>query len=584
MFLGRSHMKRAFMALAVAVVLVGLAVGLVFALRPQPDDGPKPLPPSDSIMGVYTHAAVATNGYLCAGIGRDILEMGGNAVEAAIAALFCEGVICLQSMGLGGGFLMTIYSRENQTAVTLNARETAPANSSADMYHGNSTLSQRGGMAAAVPGELKGYWEAFSAYKSGNVTWSDLVYPSVKICQEGFEVSPYLAKVLKSNEDSIKESETLSELLINPETGNVWQLGDILKRPTLGETLIKIAEYGIDIFYNGSLGENFIQDVKDLGGVMTMEDLRDYEVVWEPPVSAKMDGNITLYTSPLPGSGPLLVFMLNILDGYIPTSDEITTYQRITEAFKYGYGRRTELGDPYFNESVLEIVKNLTSRSYAESIRAQISDTETYSDPEHYGAVLSQPDDHGTAHISVIAPNGDAVSVTSTINLTFGAKVVSNSTGIILNDEMDDFSAPNITNAFGIPPSPANFIQPGKRPLSSMTPAIFVNGSGDVQLVTGAAGGTKITSGTALVSMYSLWFNKNIKEAIDHRRIHHQLFPMALQYEEGFEENVIKGLTAIGHDVQEFAVGGSTATGIAVSGGKIYANSDFRRNGVVAGF
>lgn len=574
-------MKRAFIALAVAAVLVALAVGLYFGLRSQPDDDPDG---SGSIMGVYTRAAVATNGYLCAGIGSDILKKGGNAVEAAIAALFCEGVICLQSMGIGGGFLMTIYSRETQTAVTLNARETAPASSSEDMFHGNSTLSQFGGMAAAVPGELKGYWEAFNRYKSGNVKWSDLVYPSVKICQDGFEVSSYLAKVLKSNEDSIKKSDTLSEILINPKTGHVWQLGDTLKRPTLAETLMQVADNGIDIFYNGSLGEKFIEDVSELGGVMTMDDLRKYEVRWEPPVSAKMAGNITLYTMPLPGSGPLLAFILNILDGFIPASDDITTYQRITEALKYGYGRRTELGDPYFNESVLEVVKSLTSRNYASSIRLQISDSKTYDDPEHYGAVLSQPDDHGTAHISVIAPNGDAVSVTSTINLIFGAKVVSKSTGIILNDEMDDFSAPNITNAFGIPPSPANFIQPGKRPLSSMTPAIFVNGSGDVQLVTGAAGGTKITSATALVSMYNLWFNKTIKEAIDHRRIHHQLFPMALQYEKGFKENIIRGLTKIGHSVQEFDVGGSTVTGIAVSNGKIYANADFRRNGVVAGF
>ncbi|XP_049941993.1 scoloptoxin SSD14-like isoform X1 [Schistocerca serialis cubense] len=582
-------MKKAFISLALVAVLVQLAD----ALRTQHSDGLKSLPPSDSIMGIYNQAAVTTNGYLCAGIGSDILQKGGNAVEAAIAALFCEGVIFLQSMGIGGGFLMTIYSRENQTAVTLNARETAPASSYTDMFHGNSTLSQYGGMAAAVPGELKGYWEAFNTYKSGNVTWSDLVYPSVKICQEGFEVNSNLAELLKSNEDNIKKSETLSELLINPETGSVWQLGDILKRPTLGETLIQIAENGIDIFYNGSLGEKFIKDVTDLGGIMTMDDLRNYEIHWEPPVSAKLSGNVTLYTMPLPGSGPVLAFILNILDGYIPASDEITTYQRITEAFKYGYGRRTELGDPYFNEDVLEIVKNLTSRSYAESIRAQISDSVTYNDPGHYGAVLSQPDDHGTAHISVIAPNGDAVSVTSTINLFFGAMVVSKSTGIILNDEMDDFSAPNITSAAGIPPSPANFIQPGKRPLSSMSPSIFVNGSGDVQLVTGAAGGPKIISATTLVSIYSLWFNKTIKEAIDHSRIHHQLFPMTLLYEEGFEENVIEGLSKIGHSVQEFPLGGtsvngigvsSRVTGIAVSGGKIYANSDFRVNGVVAGF
>nr|CAD7461069.1 unnamed protein product [Timema tahoe] len=597
MFVKSFSMKRPRVLVVCSVVLLALlalAVGLYFGLRPTLDDdtglNPRnptsPLPPSDSPMGVFWDASVATNGYPCAIIGRNILMKNGSATEAAIAALFCEGVACPQSMGLGGGFFMTIYKRATGKVYTLDSREVAPAAATENMFHGDSNLSQRGGLAVAVPGELKGYQVLFDhpELKSGNVDWRDLIEPTIKLCEEGLEVTPYLANVLQSQEESIKNRQTLGDILINNATQKVWQIGDKIRRPRLAKTLRTIISEGAEALYNGSLTKDFVKDIQDLGGIITEEDMANYSVKWSDPVSAQLRGNFTLHTMPLPGSGDVLVFMLNILNTFVPATTDVLTYHRIAESMKYAYGRRTELGDTDFVHNIGDLLKNMTSPTYAAQIRSQISDTRTWNDASHYGAVLAQPEDHGTANLCVLAPNGDAVAVTSTINLLFGAQEQSLSTGIILNDEMDDFSAPNITNAFGIPPSPNNFIQPGKRPLSSMVPSIVVDGEGDVRLVVGAAGGTKITTATAQVAMNNLWFNKTIKEAVDASRIHHQLFPMSLQYEYGLLEEYVKGLEAIGHFTTRFAPGGSTVTAISKEGGRIYSNSDFRRGGIVAGF
>ncbi|GLG96417.1 Uncharacterized protein GBIM_03405 [Gryllus bimaculatus] len=198
--------------------------------------------------------------------------------------------------------------------------------------------------------------------------------------------------------------------------GSLLQEGDIMKRPQLAKTLRIIAEEGVDAFYNGDLGRRFVKDVQDLQGIITMDDLSNYTVKWEKPVTSQLSDGHTLYTVQLPGSGPLLAFIINILDSWIPTASLAATWQRIVEAFKFAYGRRTELGDPDFVD-IDQLIKNLTSRDYAAGIRKSIFDDRTFQDPGYYGSVLSQPENHGTAHISVLAPNGDAVAVTSTVNL-----------------------------------------------------------------------------------------------------------------------------------------------------------------------
>ncbi|XP_069974012.1 scoloptoxin SSD14 isoform X1 [Penaeus vannamei] len=559
-------------------------------------------PPSETELGEFNTAAVSSDGTPCAQIATDILKRNGTAADAAVAGLFCVGVINTQSMGLGGGFLMTYYDRSTGKAYSLNARESAPSEAYEDMYGGDAELAQKakgkwwatkkpslkGGLAVAVPGELRGYRELYERF-GGNLPWAELLEPTIKLCEDGHLVNWHMARALKFNAEDIKKEPSMS-VFINPETGDVYKEGDTLKRPQLAKTLRDLQQ-DPDALYSGQLASKLAQDIQSFGGIVTEEDLRMYKPVWKEAMNITLQhGQISMFSVPPPGSGLILGFILNILDEYgltpesIDDSNIVLTHHRIIEAMKWAYAKRTELGDADFVD-MSGLTKNLTSDDYAAYIHSQITDDRTFQDPEHYGAVTADPDDHGTAHFSLLAPNGDAVSVTSTVNLYFGAGIRSVQTGIVLNDEMDDFSAPNITNYFGIPPSPANFIRPGKRPLSSMCPAVFVDSKGDVRLIIGAAGGTKISSGVAWASLRNLWFGDNIKEAVDARRIHHQLFPMTFSYEQGILPKIVEGLQAIGHVTEEFGIGGSVVCAIARGdNGKIYANSDFRKAGEVDGF
>ncbi|XP_054262881.1 scoloptoxin SSD14-like isoform X2 [Macrosteles quadrilineatus] len=540
-------------------------------------------PPTPSVLGRFSKAAVVSNGLPCAEFGKQMLEKGGSAVDAAIATLLCDGATCLHNMGLGGGFLMTIYNKTTGTVETLNARETAPAAATEDMFHGNITLSTIGGLSIAVPGELRGYQAAWERY--GRLKWHKLFEPTIQMCEEGVPIGKHLAKNLEVMEQEIRNSKTLSAILLLG-NGELPKFGETIKLPLLAKTLRRVAYSPLmaDELYNGGLTEAFISDIKSAGGIITAQDLADYRVKWQPPIKAPLSNNLTLYSMPPPGSGLLLGFMLQLLDGFVTKDmDDVTVVQRITEAFKHAYGRRTDIGDPHFSD-ITQVIKDLTSPEYIMKIRARIQDNKTSQDPRDYGAHYVMPEDHGTANIVVVSPEGDAVAATSTVNLLFGSQFASLSTGIILNDEMDDFSAPAITNYFGVPPSPANFIAPGKRPMSSMCPSLIIDGNGDVRLAIGAAGGTKITTSTALVTILNLWFDKNIKEAIDYPRFHHQLEPMIFAYEYGLTKDVVDGMKSIGHVTKRMPIAWRSCVTAIARNGTLTSNSDNRRPGCTSGF
>ncbi|XP_076283202.1 glutathione hydrolase 1 proenzyme [Lasioglossum baleicum] len=573
--IGPHRKKKLLIGGVIGAILLGVIIAVVVVLLVKKSESEP-----DAHFGEYWKAAVSTNGQECAHIGVGILRKNGSAVDAAIAALLCEGVASLHSMGLGGGFLMTIWDARNKTAKYLDARETAPAKATENMFDGNATLAQFGGLAIAVPGELAGYWAAHQQY--GKLKWSDLFEPTIALCETGNLVNDYLSTYLSNKEKLIRQQSSLVEILINPATNTTWKVGDRIKRLRLAETLKSIAEHGPDIFYNGSIGEKLIEEIKAAKGIMEMDDLRNYKVKWAAPLETKI-GNMRVVTAPPPGSGAILTFIMNVLNGIVPTDDQGVMWQRFVETFKWAYAKRTELADPEF-VPVDSLVKNLTSIDYADSIRSKIKDNQTHNNPEYYGAVTVAPEDSGTSHVSVLAPDGSAVSVTSTINQVFGAMLRSKSSGIIFNDEMDDFSAPNITNGFDVPPSKNNFIRPGKRPMSSMSPTIVIDEKGEVRLVIGAAGGTKITSAVAIAMVLNLWANKTITEAVDTRRIHHQLFPMVAQNEKEFPPDVLAYLSNIGHNVSTFSGIGSAITAVSKQNGKVYAVSDFRRRGRTDGF
>lgn len=554
-------------------------------LPPIPNPSER-MPPSISTLRVFKKAAVCSDGPSCAEIGKTILEKNGSAVDAAIATMFCNGLANMQSMGLGGGFLMTIYIKENNTAYTLNAREAAPLNATKDMFKGKPGESTKGPLSIGVPGELKGYWAAHQRF--GKLPWSEIIEPSIKLCEAGFNLSMPHHNSIVNNEEYIRKDENMKSWYINEE-GYLRNTGEKIVPTNLCKTLRYIAENGGEDFYTGNMSRIIAEDLKEIGSIITIDDLQNYTVKWTDPVQIDFTNGDHLYSVPPPGSGLLLGFILKILDGYNFTRNNINdlentvlTYHRVAEAFKYAYAKRTELGDPdYVN--ITQLIENLQSPKFAEETRLRINDTNTSSDSKHYGAVFyNQMNDNGTAHISVLADNGDAVSVTSTLNIYHGSGLTSKRTGIIFNSGMDDFSSDGLINYFGLPGSPNNAIEPGKRALSSMSPSIVTNKAGDVKLVIGASGGTKITTAMAMVIMRVLWFGQNIKEAIDYPRLHHQVFPMDLEYEFGTLQQEIDELAKFGHNMKKFS-SYSVICALFKSADGIFANADYRKGGDVYG-
>ncbi|XP_014274888.1 glutathione hydrolase 1 proenzyme isoform X3 [Halyomorpha halys] len=568
------------------VVTLPLVI-LVWWLMKDPDElfppNPEvPLPPSPSLLEEFYNSAVCTDGPPCSKIGSDLLAMGGSAVDAAIGALFCNGLVNSQSMGLGGGFIMTLYMKGKP--YSLIARETAPAAANLRMFSGDQQQSRTGGLAIGVPGELRGYYEAWKRF--GKLEWAKLVEPTVKLCGEGYILSqPQYESLLFR--PAIADDPVFSQMFVDPETKQFYRRGTVIKPKKICDTLRTIMIEGGNAIHNGSLTTLIAEDIEALGGLVTKEDLNNYKADWMDPVSITLKGGERVYSAPPPGSGPLVTYILSILDGYNMSKpanldEEILTVHRMLEAFKFAFARRTELADPKF-VNISQLVHNLTSSQYAMKTRLRINDTRTYNEPNYYGAVFYNQEDHGTAHISVLSKDGDAVSVTSTINLYFGAGATSPGTGIILNSVMDDFSIPGVVNYFQLPPSPNNFIEPGKRPLSSACPTIVVGADGEVKLVVGASGGTKITTVVAWVIMRHLWFGEDVKQAVDASRIHHQLAPMEVSYEYGVLEQVVAGLKKLGHKTNRYNDRGSVVCAIAKNGSIIFGNADFRKGGAVFG-
>ncbi|XP_030567698.1 scoloptoxin SSD14 [Drosophila novamexicana] len=459
--------------------------------------------------------------------------------------MLCEGVVLPHSLGVGGGFMATIYSKETGHVETLIARETAPAAATQDMFVGQTNVA--GALSCAVPSEIFGYWRLHDKY--GKLPWERLFQPTIEMCRRGILVSRYLAGVLANNEDIIRNEISMAEIFINPATNNPYKEGEIMYRRVLADTLEIVATEGAQVIYRGGrIGRMLAEDIQAMGGIVTEQDLQDYEVRWEQPLRARFDNGHELYTSPLPSSGAVLTFILNVMEPMY-TSSRDKYWHRLIETFKHAYGHRTNLGDIHYEPSVQETYESLIDPDFAAEIRKLILDDRTFEDMSYYGANFSNVEDHGTAHISVLAPNGDAISVTSTINGHLGAKVRSRQTGFILNDEMDDFSTPGLANAYGIPASPANYIKPGKRPMSSTCPSIILDDAGNVALVVGGAGGSRITTSVAQTILHYFVLREPIQEAVNGGRLHHQLAPMVVDSEPEVPNHTINHLLSLGHKV-----------------------------------
>jgi len=585
---------RACLCMSLGVFVIALVgVGLFFGTNGM-KQSPKPAPGGDSKFR-YKHAAVASDVTLCSQIGRDILEKsGGNAVDAALATLLCMGLADPQSMGIGGGFFMTIYNRTTGRSVAIDARETAPAKATKDMYYNNPDASTYGGLAIGVPGEIRGYE---MAHQFASLPWGDLFQPAIGMARDGFKVPRSLENALQDLTVERPNWKTELPLFVktytNPDTGRLYKEGEVLRLPELAQTLSTLAQEGADAFYDGSLTQAILDDMgyNNSGAIITADDLKQYKPTLNSALNVTLTNGYTVHAPGPPSSGAILMFILNILDGFNMTAKDFVTleqktvaHHRIIEAFKFAYAKRTGLADEGFNNTqVPQLVANLTSRSYADMIRAKIWDNQTHG-VMYYGPTFYNRTTTSTAHLSVVDQFGNAVSVTSTVNTRFGSKVFGEKTGIVFNNEMDDFATSDKPNDFGIYPSPANMIVPGKRPLSSMCPSVIVDKNGQVVQVVGAAGGSRITTATAYVASRVLWFGESIKAAIDALRLHHQLLPAAVSYETGFDKDILEGLKMKGHNLTKVGIGKSIVQGIARQGDFFYANSDYRKGGTPDGF
>lgn len=472
---------------------------------------------------------VAADDARCSEIGASMLRQGGHAVDAAVSTALCVGVVNPVGSGIGGGAFMIVRSSSTSKTQAFDMRETAPGAASQNMYANNLNNKYSGALSMGVPGEIAGLHEAWLQH--GRLNWRTLFQPAIKLARDGFVVAPYLASSIAKSAKKIMNDPGLQQVFAP--NGRLLQAGDKCSNLELAQSLEAVAEQGPQAFYNGTVGEKFVKDVRDAGGILTMEDLKNYKVDIMDALAANVMG-YTIYGMPPPSSGTLgMSLVLNILNSYgsSKAAEENLGLHRLIEAMKHMFAVRMNLGDPAFINTA-KYMSEMLSQSYADKIQKMIVDNTTFP-PEYYMNMesrWSQLRDHGTSHFCIVDAERNAVSMTTTINYGFGAGVLSPSTGILLNNEMGDFSAPTEITPDMLPPAPANFIEPNKRPLSSMTP-IIVTKDNQLAGVMGGSGGLFIIPAVIQVFLNHFVLRMEPLTAVESPRVYHKLIPNTVLYE-----------------------------------------------------
>ncbi|UOM32951.1 gamma-glutamyltransferase [Acuticoccus sp. I52.16.1] len=521
-------------------------------------------------------------------VGREIMRRGGNAVDAAVATAFALAVTLPRAGNIGGGGFMIVHMAASGETVAIDSRETAPAAATPDMFldargEADPELSRRSGLAVGVPGTVAGLALAHERYGSGALTFAELVAPAVTLAREGFEVGSDTAAALA-------HPSTTERLLADPQMAAAYYPGgaapsggDRLTLPALADTLEAIADGGPEAFYGGEIAQGIVDAVGARGGRMTLEDLAGYEAKVREPVRGTFKDYEVLSMPPPSSGGVHLVQMLNTLERQpfgtygLNSADMIHV---MAEAAKYAYAdRAVYLGDPDFVDVP---VAALTSKEYARQIEAKIDlDVATPSEQIAADPGALPRESNETTHFSVIDEDGNAVSMTTTLNFSFGVGFGTRG-GFLLNNELDDFSAkPGVPNAYGLVGGEANAVGPVKRPLSSMTPTILLK-DGDVSLVTGSPGGSRIITTVLQVILNATVHERNIATATNAPRVHHQWLPDYIRIEEGINHDTIRLLEEKGHDVRIMSAMGSAQSIQVGPEGALYGASDPRRPGGAA--
>ncbi|WP_299361409.1 gamma-glutamyltransferase [uncultured Paracoccus sp.] len=533
------------------------------------------------------HPVWAKNGLVsaqervAAEIGRDIMAQGGNAVDAGVAVAFALAVTLPRAGNLGGGGFMLVHDAETGETHAIDYREMAPRGASRDMFldaqgEADSDRSRYTGAASGVPGTVAGMKLVLDSY--GSMDWADVIAPAIRLAEQGITVTPDLADSLAGLRDRLTRYPSAAAIFYKPD-GSLYAPGDTLVQADLARTLKKIADEGPAGFYTGEVAQAIASSVQAAGGQITVEDMAAYRAVEREPVRGSYRGHEVVSMPPPSSGGVHLVQMLNVLEAYpigALGQNSSETIHLMAETMKRAYADRSEfLGDPDFVDVPLDA---LMSKAYAADIRDAISASFATPSEQIRPADLAAYESDQTTHFSIIDKAGNAVSNTYTINFSYGSGLVADGTGVLMNNEMDDFSAkPGVPNAYGLIGGEANAVEPGKRPLSSMTPTIVLK-DGKPVLVTGSPGGSRIITTVLQVVMNMIDHGMNVAEASSAPRVHHQWQPDELRTEEGINLDTIRALRAKGHAVTvEEAMGSTQSVMMDPESGFLLGASDPRR-------
>ncbi|WP_372773705.1 gamma-glutamyltransferase [Pantoea sp. WEP] len=525
------------------------------------------------------HGMVASVDAMATRVGVDILKQGGNAVDAAIAVGFALAVTHPQAGNLGGGGFMLLRTAAGRTTA-IDFREMAPARASRDMFldkqgNADSKLSLTSHLASGTPGTVAGF--ALAAQKYGTLPLSTLLAPAIKLARDGIIVNDALADDLATYGKENLINHDNSRAIFYKADGQPYQKGDRLVQKNLAHSLQLIAQQGPDAFYKGKIADEIAAEMAQHGGLIGKADLAAYRAVERKPVSGSYRG-YEVFSMPPPSSGGIhIVQILNILENFDLAKwgfGSADAMQVMAEAEKYAYADRSEyLGDPDF---VRVPQQALTSKAYAKTLAQQIDVNKARPSADIKPGKLAPYESNQTTHFSVVDKDGNAVAVTYTLNTYFGSGVVAGNSGILMNNEMDDFSAkPGTPNVYGLVGGEANAIQPAKRPLSSMSPTIVAK-DGKTWLVTGSPGGSRIITTVLQMVVNSIDFGMNVAEATNAPRFHHQWLPDQLRVEKGFSPDTLRLLEAKGQHVKVLPAMGSTQSIMIGPDGMRYGASDPR--------